>query len=120
MNPTEQPTEQPTEAQSPAQRAEIIAVFACLASLVGLLAARGPVVGFLHVWWAGLLLCLLVPIALTFAILYGSCVHRELGKVVRVLFLFANSLLIFAGICVGLAAIAFIAVAMLPLSRFHY
>jgi hypothetical protein len=77
-------------------------------------------VEFLHAWWAGLLLWWFIPVALTFTILYGSCVHREMGKVARALFLFGNALLIFGGICLALLAIAFVAVAQLPLSRFHY
>jgi hypothetical protein len=114
------PIEQPTEVQTPAQRAEIIATFACLASLICLFVVSQPVVEFLHVRWAGGLLCLLFPIGLTFTILYGSSVHREMGRVMRVLFLFGNSLLIFGGICLALLVVAFVAVAQLPLSRFHY
>lgn len=114
------PIEEPTEVQTPAQRAEIMATFACLASLICLFVVSQPVVGFLHVKWAGELLCLLMPMALTFTILYRSCVHRELGRVVRVLFLVGNALLIFGGICLALLAVAFVAVAQLPLSRFHY
>lgn len=114
------PTDPPTEAQTPAQRAEVIAAFACLASMICLFVVSRPVVDFLHVWWAELLLCTLLPIALAFTILYGSCVHRELGRVARACFLILNSLLIFGGICLALAAVAFVAVAILPLSRFHY
>jgi len=114
------PIEPPTEAQTPAQRAEIIAGLACLAAMVSLFVVSRPVVDVLHVWWAGWSLCTVLPIALAFAILYGSCVHREMGRVARALFLFLNSLLIFAGICLALAAVAFVAVAILPLSRFHY
>ncbi len=113
-------TESPTEAQTPAQRAETFAALACLTSLVCLFVVSRPVVDFRHVWWAGLLLCTLPPIALAFGILYGSCVHREMGRVVRAWFLVLNSLLIFGGICLALAAAAFAAVAILPLSRFHY
>lgn len=114
------PTEPLTEVQTPAQRAEIMAAFACLTSLVSLFAISQPLVEFLKVWWVGGLLCLLLPIALTFTILYGSCVHREMGKLARGLFLFGNSLLIFGCICLGLLAVAFVAVALMPLSRFHY
>lgn len=114
------PTEQPTEVQTLAQRAEILAAGACLASLVCLFTVSRPVVEFLQVWWAGGLLCLLIPIALTFTILYGSCVHREMSRLLRVWFLFGNALLIFGGICLALLAVAFVVVALMPLSRFHY
>jgi hypothetical protein len=112
-------TEQPSDGQTPAQRAELIAVFACLASMVCLFLVSQPVGKLLQVWWAGTLLCLLFPIGLTFTILYGSCVHREMGRLARAFFLFLSSLLIYGGICVALAIVAFVAVAILPLSRFH-
>jgi len=113
-------TEPITEVQTPAQRAEAIAAFACLVSLVCLFLVNQPVANFLQVWWAGLLLCTLLPIALAFAILYSSGIHREMGRAARALVLFLNSLLIFGGICVALVAVAFVVVAVLPLNRFHY
>jgi hypothetical protein len=114
------PNDPSTETQTPAQRAEIWATLACLASLIGLFMISRPVLEFLRVWWAGLLFYPLVPIALTFAILHRSCVHREMGRVVRVLFLLGNAVLIFGGLCLAAVIIAFSAVALLPLSRFHY
>ena len=113
-------TEQPAEVQSPAQRAGIIAALACLGCMVSLFSIGRPVVEWFRVWWAELLIYTLLPIALTFAILLGSCIHREMRKVARALFLLLFSLLIWGGVCLALGAIAFIALANLPLSRFHY
>jgi hypothetical protein len=113
-------TEQPVEVQSPAQRAEISAALACAASVVYLFSVGGPAVEWFQVRWAGLLFCTLLPIALTFTILYGSCLHREMRRAARTGFLLLVSLLIFGGACVALGIIAFIACAVLPLSRFHY
>jgi hypothetical protein len=42
-----------------------------------------------------------------------------MGRLARAFFLFLSSLLIYGGICVALAIVAFVAVAILPLSRFH-
>src|ERR1017187_10975369 len=91
--------EQPTEVQSPAQRAGIIATFACFACMAYLFSVGEPVVEWLHVWWAGLLIYMLLPLALTFTILYGSCIHREMRSAVRALFLLLVSLLMFGGAC---------------------
>jgi hypothetical protein len=113
-------TEQPAERQSPAQRTGIIAVFACLASTVCLLSVAKPAVEWLRVWWAELLAYTLLPMALTFTILYRGCIHPEMRKAMRALFLLLISLLIFGGVCLALGAFALVALANFPLSRFHY
>ena len=112
--------EQPAEVQSPAQRAGIIAAFACFACLAYVFSVGEPVVEWLQVRWAGWLIYMFLPMALTFSILYGSCIHREMKSAMRALFLLLVSLLIFGGACLALGAIAFIALANFPLSRFHY
>ena len=112
--------EQPAARQSPAQRTGIIAAFACLASMACLFSVAKPAVEWLQVWWAELLVYTLPPIALTFTILYRSCIHREMKKAVRAWFLLLISLLIFGGVCLAFAAIALVALANFPLSRFHY
>ena len=112
--------EEPAEVQSPAQRAGIIAAFACFACLVYLFWVGEPVVEWLQVRWAGWLIYLLLPLALTFTLLYGSCIHREMRSAVRALFLLWVSVLIFGGACLALGVMGFIALANLPLSRFHY
>ena len=88
--------------------------------MVFLLSLGKPAVEWFRVWWAELLIYTLLPLTLTFTILYGSCIHREMKSAVRALFLLLVSLLIFGGACLALGAIAFIALANFPLSRFHY
>ena len=114
------PTEQATEVQSPAQRAGIIAALACLACVIYLFAVGAPAMEVLQMRWAGLLVCTFLPMTLTFTILYGSCIHREMSRAARALFLLLVSLLIFGSACLSVGIIAFIACAVLPLSRFHY
>jgi hypothetical protein len=114
------PTERATEVQSPAQRAGIIAALACLACVIYLFAVGAPAMEVLQMRWAGLLVCTLFPMTLTFTILYGSCIHREMSRAARTLFLLLVSLLIFGGACLSVGIIAFITFAVLPLSRFHY
>ena len=113
-------TEQPVEVQAPDERAEIVAALACLVSVVYLFAVGEAALAWLQGRWAGLLAGTLLPLALTFTILHGSCCHREMRRAVRELYLALVSLLIFGGVCLALGILAFITVAMLPLSRFHY
>lgn len=110
----------PVEVQSPAQRMEILAALACLGCMVFLFSAGKLAMERAPLWWAKLLVYTLIPLTLTFTILYGSCIHREMKRAVRVLFLVGNSLLIFAGACLSLGIIAMMALAFMPLSRFHY
>ena len=113
-------TEQPAEVQSPAQRAGITAVLVCLAYMACLFRVGKILVGWLPVWGVGFLIYALLPIALTFTILHVSCIHREMSKAARGSFLLLISLLIYGLACLALGVIAFIALASLPLGRFHY
>ncbi len=112
-------TELPTEVQSPAERAEIIASLVCLLCVAYVFLVGQPVAEMLQMGWAVFAVCTLLPIALTFTILHGSCLHREMSPAARSLIILSVSLLIFAGACVLLTILAFIACAILPLSRFH-
>lgn len=114
------PPEPSMEVQSPSERAGILAALTCLACLTGLVWWGKPMIESLRVWWAGWLIYTLLPTSLTFAVLYASCFHRELKKAVRARLLFLISWLIFAGVSLVLLAMAFILLADLPLSRFHY
>jgi hypothetical protein len=62
----------------------------------------------------------LLPLTLTFTILYGSGIHREMTKAIRVLFLLLNSCLFYVGACLALGVIAMLAFVFMPISRFHY
>lgn len=114
------PDRQFDEVQSPAQRAEILATLACVGCLVYLFSVGGAALDLVPIWWAKVLISALIPLALTFTILYGSNVHREMRRLVRTLFLLLNSVLIFGAACLSLAGLAFLICVFMPLSRFHY
>ena len=76
---------------------------------------------WLQLGWAKMLVVYtVVPLALTFTILHGSQMHREMREATRSCFLFLISVLIFAGVCLFLGAVAFFVFASMPLGRFHY
>jgi len=108
------------EVQSPTQRAGAVAALVCLAAVVYLLTVGKTAVDFVPWHWARLLVYLIVPQALTFAVLHISGVCPAHGKTARICILFFISLLIFAGVCLSLVAIAVLAGVFSPLSRFHY
>jgi len=74
----------------------------------------------LRIPFAGLIGFTFLPMTLTFTILHGSCIHREMKTFRRALFLFVVAWAIFCGACLFAGIFAFIAGAVLPLSRFHY
>ena len=108
------------EVQSPAQRVEIIAALACLVCLAYLFSVGQAALESVPFWWAKMSAYTLIPLTLTFTILHGGCIHREMTKTVRVLFLLLNSLLIFVGAGLAMGAIAALFFVFMPLSRFHY
>jgi len=106
-----------TEVQSPAQRAGIIASFACLACLAYLFWVVRPAVELLGVGWAELLVYTLVPITLTFVILHGSNFHREMARMARTSFLLLVSCLIFGGTFFFMVVLVFCACAFPGIGR---
>lgn len=110
-------TEPSTEVQSPAQRAGIIASFACLACTGYLFRVVSPAVELLGVGWAELLVYTLLPIALTFTILHGSDFHREMARAARTSFLFLVSCLIFSGTFFFMVVLVFCACAFPGVGR---
>lgn len=106
-----------TEVQSPTQWAGIIAWFACLACSAYLYCVVSPAVELLGVWWAELLVYTLIPIALTFTILHGSDIHREMTRAVRASYLFLVSCLIFGGTFLFVGALVFCACAFPGVGR---
>ncbi len=113
-------SDQCNEVQSPAQQMEIVATLVCLGCQVCLFAFGSAALNRIPFYWAKMLVYTLVPLTLTFTILYGSCIHREMTKTIRVLFLLLNSFLIYLGAGVTLAVIAGLAFVYMPVSRFHY
>ncbi|HYA79027.1 MAG TPA: hypothetical protein VED19_00795 [Candidatus Nitrosopolaris sp.] len=111
------PTEPSTEVQSPAQRAVVIATFACLACSAYLFWVISPAVESLGAWWAEWLVYTLLPIVLTFTILHGSDFHREMAEAARMSFLFLISCLIFSGTFFFMGVLVFCACAFPGVGR---
>jgi hypothetical protein len=85
------PSEAPSEVSSPVG----IALIACIVCSVLIFWAAGPVVVSLHVWWAELLVYALIPILVTFIILYRSDWHQEITGAARTSLLLLLSCIIF-------------------------
>jgi len=110
-------TEPSTEIQSRVSPGGIIAPFACLACSAYLLCVVSPAVELLGVGWAELLVYTFIPIALTFTILHGSDIHREMTRVARASFLFLVSCLIFGGTFLFMGVLVFCACAFPGVGR---
>jgi len=91
-----------SEIQSPVQRAVIIAVFACFGSLGFCYWAARPLVNRIEVPWIEFFIYALVPMAVTFTILYCSDWHREIAGAKRTCSLLLLSCAILAGVLVGI------------------
>jgi hypothetical protein len=70
--------EQTPEVQSSFQRAIVIASIACFVSLIFFYWVARPAVELLEVRWVELLVYAIIPISVTFIILYRSSWHREI------------------------------------------
>lgn len=90
MNSNDEPTE--------VQPATGVAFLACSVSLALIGSLARPAVALLQVWWAELLVDALVPLLVTFAILYRGAWHREMSPVIRTCFLLWQSFVIFGGV----------------------
>ena len=75
--------ERTSKLQFPFQRVIVIASLACFVSLMFLYCAARPAVSPLHVWWVELLACAIIPISVTYMVLYRSCWHREIAGITR-------------------------------------
>lgn len=75
--------EQTSQDQSPLQRAFTIASTACFVSLIIFYWVARPVVERLQVRWVELLVYAIIPLSVTFIILYRSCWHREITGAAR-------------------------------------
>lgn len=90
----------PVEVQTSAERQGVVSVLACLLCFVFLLAFAPPVVAWLNVWWAGWLVYVGIPLTLTFTLLHGSRIHREMSEIRRDTFLFLESLAMLVSVIV--------------------
>jgi hypothetical protein len=90
--------DQTPEIQPPLQRAIIIASVACFVSLIFVYWLGRPAIGLLEVRWAELLVYSIIPISVTFIILYRSCWHREITGAARTCVLLVLSGVILVGV----------------------
>jgi len=101
--------DRPFEVHSPILASSV----ACFIAWVSSCCVSRYAVAPLHIWWAGLMLEALVPILLTFAILYRSSWHPQTTGPARTLVLTLLSCAIFgavlfaAGIAIILASLVF-------------
>jgi hypothetical protein len=79
--------EQTPPDESPLQRVFAIASIACFASLMFIYWVASPAVKLLEVRWVELLVYAIIPLSVTFIILYRSCWHREITGAARTCFL---------------------------------
>jgi hypothetical protein len=87
-----------SEVQSPLQRDMVIAAIACFVSLLVFYSVARPAVELLEVFWEELLAYAVIPMSVTFIVLYRSCWHREIARMARAGFLFLLSGGIFVGV----------------------
>lgn len=89
--------------QSPMQRAVVFASFACFISFVSFYCVARPAVELLGVYWAEWLIYAVIPIAVTFFIMYRSCWHPEITRAARAgaVFLLSGVILISVLIATG-------------------
>jgi hypothetical protein len=93
--------DQPSEFQLPIG----VASFACLATLTFFYWYAGSAVKLLDVWWAKLLVYALIPILVTFIILYHSGWHRVVVGPTRTCSLLLLSCAILVGVLFAIGAI---------------
>jgi hypothetical protein len=98
-----------SEIQSPVQRVVILACFACFISLAFFYWAARPVVNLLAVPWIEFLAYALLPMTVTFSILYRSCWHREIAGAKRTCSLLLISCIILAGVIIGSSSLLYVA-----------
>src|ERR1019366_9431443 len=85
-----------TSVQSPSEQAIVIASISCYVSLIFFYWAARRVVELLEDRWIELLVYTIIPITITFIILYRSCWHPEIAGAAR-----TCSLLLFSYIILG-------------------
>jgi hypothetical protein len=98
-----------SEIQSPVQRAVLLATFACFVSLAFCYWVARPVVESIEVSWIEFLAYALVPMAVTFMILYRSCWHREIFGARRTCSLLLLSFTILGGVILGSSLLLYMA-----------
>jgi hypothetical protein len=100
---------QTPEVQSPLQRVFVIASIACFVSLIFLYWVARRAVDLLEVRWIELLVYAIIPVSVTFIILYRSCWHREITGAARTCSLFLLSCIILGSEVIAIGIILCIA-----------
>ena len=96
-----------------------IAAFACMVCLGVVYLTAAPVVSWLHIWWARVLIYSVIPISAAFNILYRSSWHHELPRAKRILSIILSSCIAFCGVVLfGFVIIAGLYVAFNRISAF--
>ena len=106
------------EIQTPQQRIIVIASAACFFSLLIIYRFARSVVELLGVPWIEFLAYAVVPIAVTFVILYNSCWHGEISGAARTGYLLLLSSVILGGVLVAIAYL--LCVGVLAATFFNY
>ena len=97
-----------------------MAALACALCSAYLFGIASPAVELLQVWWMEMLVYTIIPVTLTFTLLCGSHIHREMPMMKRAVFLFVVSVLMFAGVAFFLGAVVFFGSAFAGLARGHF
>jgi hypothetical protein len=97
--------EQTPDVQSPLQRAVVMASIACFVSLIIIYWVARPAVELLHVRWVEWLVYAIIPISVTFIILYRSCWHPEITGAARTYSLLLLSCIILVGVFIAIGFI---------------
>ena len=110
--------EQTPEVQSPSQRAIVIASIACFISLIIFYWVARHAVELLEVRWIEWLVYAIIPISVTFIILYRSCWHREITGAARTCSLLLISCIILGGDLIAVGAMLCMAVSFICMIAF--
>jgi hypothetical protein len=97
--------EQTPEVQSPSQQTIVIASIACFVSLIFFYLAARRAVELLQVRWIEWLVYSIIPISVTFTILYRSCWHPEISGAARTCSLLLLSCIILVGVFIAIGFI---------------
>jgi hypothetical protein len=104
-----QTDETPAEIQSPLQRTMATASVVCFVALAFVYWAARPVVERLGVWWAEGLVYAIIPITVTFVILYRSGWRRETTGRARIGSLLLLASVIFGGVLLAVCVMVSLA-----------
>lgn len=100
--------DRPSEVPSPFQREVVLASLACFGSLLFIYWLARPALERLDVGWAGLLVYAIIPLTVTFVILFHSGWHREIARTARAGLVLLLSSVILAGVVFAIGVMLFL------------